>query len=421
MENVKVPLKYLGEIVEIEVPRNRLKAYVKPRSIPPVRDPASSIRRILRTPIGSPPLRSLVKPRSRIVVLVDDYTRPTPVSTVLPIVLEELRLAGARREDITILVALGTHRPMTRDELKAKLGSRIVEEYEVVNHRWRDESELETVGYVDGNPIKVNKLAFKSDLLVAIGNIVPHRITGYGGGAKIIQPGICGAETTEYTHWMAVKTPPEDILGVPDNPVRRVIEEIGRRVRLKFIVNTILNPDRTLASVVAGDPVEAHRAGVEEARRICEVKLKGRVDVAICDSYPAEVDLWQAVKALYVADIATKPGGVIVHLAPCPEGIAPEHPDVASTGFKPLEEAERLVEEGVISRSAGFLIGCIGEMLKSKRCIIVSDGISEDEARRVGLDYRPTVEEAIREALKAKKHGSIAVFTHTPELALKIV
>ena len=148
----------------------------------------------------------MLKGRKKVLIVVDDYTRTTPVQKILPRLISELEEAGIKPSGIKILVALGTHRPMTEEEIVKKFGKDIPKRYPILNHPWWDSSQLTYCGETEkGTPIFVNRMVKEVDFILGIGQIVPHRVSGFSGGGNIIQPGICGEETTGKTHWLSAQ------------------------------------------------------------------------------------------------------------------------------------------------------------------------------------------------------------------------
>ncbi|HIE14449.1 TPA: nickel-dependent lactate racemase, partial [Candidatus Bathyarchaeota archaeon] len=367
-----------------------------------------------------PGIKDLAKKGKKTVILCDDYTRPTPAHRVMPLLLDMLNEAGITDSNIRIVMALGTHRPMTEEEIIKKVGAEVYERVEVLNHDWRDEKSLVSLGKtINGTPITVNKHVVEADLKIGVGYIVPHRVSGYSGGAKIVQPGVCGGDTTGYTHWLSARFKGEEILGVAENPVRHEIEEVARRVGLDFIVNTVLNAKGEIVNVVAGDFIKAHRKGVEEAKRIYGVEIPSKAEVVVCDSHPCDADMWQAAKGIYSADLVVKRGGSIAFITPCWEGVSPEHPDVLKFGYISYSEVERLVEEGKIKDlSAAAHIVHVGRVSAEKaEVILYSEGISEEETERLNFKYAETPQKAVDEALKRQGPNSkIVVMKNAAEL-----
>ncbi|MDP2943430.1 MAG: lactate racemase domain-containing protein, partial [Candidatus Omnitrophota bacterium] len=193
-------------------------------------------------PIGCPPLKESVKGKKKILIVTDDNTRTTPLKNILPCVINELRGTGIKDSQIKILIASGTHRPMTEREKIAKFGKKIVSHYKIYNHSWNKKSKLTRIdSSIYGKKIHINRLAEESDFIIGIGSIVPHATTGFSGGGKIILPGICGEGTTEDMHWKALEFEMKDILGVYDNPMRRMVDSVAKKVGLKFIVNVVID------------------------------------------------------------------------------------------------------------------------------------------------------------------------------------
>jgi len=418
---MKIKLFYGKSEVEVDVPDKNLMVILEPKDTEPLYDVESEIRRSLSSPIASGKIRDIVKSHMKIAVLCDDYTRRTPARLILPHVLNELKSAGIKRENTKIMIALGTHRPATEQEIVEKVGKDIYEEYEVLNHHWKSEEELVDLGKTfSGTPIQINKHVLNSDFVIGIGMIVPHRVSGFSGGSKIVQPGVCGAATTDYTHWLSAQFLGEEILGKINNPVRTEMDIIAEKAKLKFIVNVILDRFSNICGVFAGDFKEAYKCGAKFSRDIYDIEVPERADIVICDCpHPTSIEMWQASKSICAADLVVKTKGTIVLLAPCPEGVAVEHPDVEHFGYKPYHEIKNLVKKRKIKdRSAAAHMVHVGRVIREKAtCILISEGIDEKTAKRIGFDYALTFDEALKKALD--KHGSnakIIVMRHASDL-----
>ncbi len=219
---------------------------------------------------------------------------------------------------------------MTDDEILAKVGEEALRRVRLSQHDFNEEDQLVDLGAISAGegytiPVQVNRTAMDADLLIGLGNIIPHCGAGYSGGAKIVQPGVCGFATTAATHVTATVLP-EIPLGEVDTPCRRGMEEVARTVGLAFIVNVVQDPHHRIVEIVAGDCVDAHRAGVAVSRRAWGVPVPEPADIVVVSSYPADIDWWQGEKGLIAAYFAVKEGGVIVFCTPCPEGLEHNHP-----------------------------------------------------------------------------------------------
>lgn len=415
----RISLPYGSRVVDIRVPSNNLLAVASPKEVEPKADVGVQVRQALRVPINAAPFSTSLKGGENLLLLVDDNTRPTPINEILPILLEELGVER-KRVEVTILIALGTHRKMTQEEIERKVGHEIATSYPVLNHEWDDESALVDLGTTpNGTPIKINRLIQEADLCLGIGNIVPHNLAGWSGGGKILQPGICGKETTYRTHLLAARCPTTN-LGKVVNPVRAEIEEVARRTRLKGVVNTILDRHGAVAHVVAGESKAAHRRGVELACSIWEVSVPSLADIVIVSSCPADIDFWQANKGLYAAERIVKRGGDIILLTPCPEGLSSQREHVST--LKALEgvPSRRLFHEARRQGLDDYAALCVSDI--AARCrelawvTVVSDGLTENEVAVLGLDYAGSVGEALERALKRQSdEASIVVLTHGGE------
>lgn len=404
----------------VDVPEGNLVGIFGPRKVKNEDPPERVIEDGLRNPIGASPLEQLVGKEDRILIICDDSTRTTPVAEIFPFLEEELRRAKVKLENITILIGLGTHRPMSREELCLKLGERVVKNYRVVNHDFQNEAELVKIK-VEDRFFKVNKLIKKADFIIGIGRIAPHRIAGYSGGSKIILPGICGKDGIDTTHWMAAGLETREILGKRQNPVRRLMDKVAKAVGLNYIINVIHDEKGGIYRLVAGDPVKAHEQGVQFCNRIFTTHpLKEEVDIVIIESYPADRDMWQAIKGIWTAEIPVKKGGIIILITTCPEGISREHPEVEKFGILPYEKIRKLIEEGKIKDiTAGSMMAMGGRAMveKAKKGFLVSRGIDREKARKIGFTPFSSPNEALKGALaETGKSAKVAVFKYGGEL-----
>ena len=410
-------------IASARIDDDRLMGVFGPRMPrPPEAGVARLVAEALKAPIESPPLGNLVRPESRIVLLVDDITRTTPIDRMLPPVLDELARAGVPDGSISAVIALGTHRPMTRKEIEAKCGVQNTRRIEFVNHAWQTPSELAHIGRTElGFDILVNRRVVEADLVIGFGHIVPHSNVGFSGGGKIVMPGVSGQVTLDQTHWASVTIPLDELMGRRDNPIRAAIDEIARRAGMRFIVNVVPRPDGLVQQVFCGDVTEAHRRGCELSRQIYGVPIPSRADIVVVDSAPADIDLRQATKGVISGSLAAKRDGVVVLITPCPEGVAPQFPEYEEIGFRPIAQIRSLIEQGRISGVAGETLAGIGQLLAGGLTVVLaSPGVKPEVARRMGFLYEPSAQTAIDRARALRPNGTMLVLTHGGE-ALPVV
>jgi len=290
-----------------------------------IKDAAVACREALARPIGMPPLAELARGRKKITLVVDDISRPTPVLQFIEPVIEALQQADVPNEAVTMLTALGIHRTMTQEEMESKIGAAALQRYRWVNHNMDPGPHLELLGRTGrGTEVWFNRLVTEADLVIGLGCIEPHIIASFGGGRKIILPGVAGQKTVAANH--AINTTPATFNNVgldPDkNPMRQDLEEAVALLKPPlFIVNAVLRGDLSIARMVAGDALQAHREGCRTCAEIYGVKIPERADIIITSSHPMNHDLRQGLKAVANTIRALKPGGAMLALVACEKGI----------------------------------------------------------------------------------------------------
>ncbi|MGI9862449.1 nickel-dependent lactate racemase [Moorella naiadis] len=410
--NLKVP--YGDSELGFSIPEDRLNAVLSPSKGQELPLTEKEIQRALENPIACPALSKVAAPSSRVLLLCDDNTRPTPANLIVPALIRELASGGVRRENIKILMALGTHRPMTPQELQGKLGADVVSGVEVINHDFRNPTALHDFGLTaNGTPVKINRLVLEADIVIGIGSIVPHHIPGYSGGAKIVQPGICGEDTTAATHLLSVRTR-RNMLGIVENKVRDEMEAIADQAGVNYIFNTVLDPQGQVVKAFFGDIRQAFRTGVATSRQVYGIPAPGHTPIVLASSHPCDIEFWQAHKTLYPCDMLVEEGGTIIIVTPCPEGVAVTHPEMLEFAGQEPEDIDAQIEEGRIKdKVAGALALAWAKVRQHAEVCLVSDGISAAAAARLGFKHAATVEEALDLAwAHLGKDAKVTVLTH---------
>jgi len=418
MKSITFSLPYGDKSIYVEIPERNILCTSSPNDVLGVKDEVKEIERAIKKPIGYDSLFKHMKPSDKVVIVSDDNTRITPVHMIIPVYLDELNKVGVEDGDITVIAALGTHRPMTNEELKAKFGNEVLKRVEIRNHDFQNTEKLVNLGTTSqGTPISINKDVMEADFVIGIGNIVPHHIPGWAGGAKIIQPGVSGEATTAGTHLLGVRQS-RCLLGEVENVVRSEMETISQKAGLRIIVNTVLNREEKIVKVVAGDTVKAFRRGVKEARKVYEVPIPAKADIVLAGSHPCDIEFWQAHKSLYSSELAVKENGTIIIVTPCPEGVSKMHPEVLDFAGLSSKEIDRHVRTGEIKDGTAAALAIAWAMVRERaEIIMVSDGVSPDDAGKLGYKSADTVEEALTMAFK--RHGAkarVTVLTYAPEV-----
>jgi nickel-dependent lactate racemase len=401
---MRATVPYGKNEVSFAIDDQRVLDILEPSGATPSPDPEAEIERALSDPIQGPTIEALHPKGKQVGVAVDDSTRITPIRSLLAVILRRLESAGAAPDKIRVFIALGTHRKMTGDEMDERYGDELVERYEIVNHDSSDTSRLKYFGTLaDDLPVWINKEFSECDVRIATGNVIPHFNAGWGAGAKTLLPGLAGDETVGRMHVLSAMTTPNG-LGMNQNPTRELIEAFAEKVGLHSVVNTVLNRDRKIVRVFAGHFVKAHRAGVDFARRIYGVKARGLTDITITSSYPADIEFWQGLKGLFSADLCTKPGGSIIELTPCPEGVAVKHPrwiDYLELGTDELKELYRTrKDEDFVALGLALNVAAIRER---HQVGLITDGISDHDAKRMHFTKFRSVEDGLTHF--SRKHG----------------
>lgn len=361
-----------------------------------------ALRERIRNPIGSPPLREISKGAGRVLIVTDDNTRHTPLHRVVPIILDELAEAGVSDSAVRILIGLGTHRAMTREEIRRKFGDDLAARFEILNHEWKNPAKLTSLGQSElGFEVLMNREILGADLLISVGSIIPHATAGFSGGAKSVMPGICGEVTIEATHWAALDYEMSEILGNFDNKVREAFIRIARRAGLHFIVNTIMMDEERIYDAVAGDVESAHEAGCERCLKLYGTPVPAKAEVVVAEAYPSDIDLRQAIKAVCAADVVCRDGGVIILAADCREGISPQFSSFERYGFKDPDALYRKVEAGEFrEKLLAYTLVAIGRIISKRvRGILVSPHIGREEAERMGFGWAGSIGAVVDSAL----------------------
>jgi nickel-dependent lactate racemase len=288
-------------------------------------DEQAALNAALDAPIGCPPLAVLAAGKKTAAISVCDITRPAPNRVTLPPVLDRLHQAGIPVEGITILIATGLHRGATEDEIVTIVGPEIAAKYLIVSHDAKALAEHRLLGETGrGTPVYIDERFMVADLHITLGFIEQHLMLGFSGGRKLIAPGLAAQETIKVLHSPRFMREPLATEGsIEANPLHAELLEIARMARHDFMLDVTLTQDRRISGVFAGEPVQAHAAGVAFVEQTCLERLKEPVDAVITSSagYPLDLTFYQCVKGITAAAHMVKPGGRILIVAQCAEGV----------------------------------------------------------------------------------------------------
>jgi nickel-dependent lactate racemase len=353
---MQVEMDYGRNGLIIDVPDNADVFLV--RETTPVPDENAAILAALNYPIDSPPLRALVQGGIRVTIVHTDITRATPNKRLLPIILQDLEAKGIKKQDITFLNALGTHRAQTQQELHEMLGENIVNQYRCLQHDASDESQLVSLGRSSfGHPIQVNRALLESDLNILTGFIEPHFFAGYSGGPKAVLPGAAGKESIFGNHSPAMMAHPNAAFNITKgNPIWEEMKEAALKVENTFLVNVTLDRTNRINGVFAGDVISAHAQGCQFVEKSSLFTIDKPYDIVITSNsgYPLDQNLYQCVKGLAAARNGVRQGGAILLLAACEEGL-PNHGNYArllNEGGSPKGLLEQVSQPGFVCQDS---------------------------------------------------------------------
>ncbi len=321
---MKVPLAYGDGSLDVDLPADRTTV-ITPIEQPGLPDEEASFRFALDSPIDAVALRHAISHGERICIVFTDITRATPNERIIPWLLSYLRGCGVGPEQITLLNALGTHRPNTPEELSKMLTPAVLRDYRVLNHEPGNPEALVQVGVTsDGAPALLNRHLIEADLRIVTGFIEPHFFAGFSGGPKGIMPGVAGMETVISNHGRRNIGNPNAAFGITDgNPLWEEMRDIALRAGPSFLINVTLNVGRSITGIFAGHLIEAHKRGIEFVRQSAMQPVTELFDIVVTTNsgYPLDQNLYQAVKGMSAAARIVKKGGSIIIAAECRAGI----------------------------------------------------------------------------------------------------
>jgi lactate racemase len=334
--------------ITVSLPDGRNYHLLESRSAAPLPNVHEALGNALDHPIGTKPLAELAASKRTAAISVCDITRPAPNWLTLPPLLDRLHAAGIPVDGVTILIATGLHRAATDAEIQTILGPDIPSRYRVVNHDAREFSDHRSLGSTArGTPVYIDKRFLDADLHITLGFIEQHLMLGFSGGRKLVAPGLAAQETIKVIHSPRFMREPEATEGsIDDNPLHTELLEIARMARHDFILDVTLTQQREISGVFAGDPVKAHASGVDFLRTTSLAPLPALADAAITTGagYPLDLTFYQILKGITAAQHVVKPGGKILILGECAEGIG--SPDFANQlrNFQGNEQYLREIE-----------------------------------------------------------------------------
>lgn len=386
----------------VELDENRVLYDLHGVPVDTVADEAAAVRKALREPVGSAPLREVIQPADTVVIIVSDVTRLVHTAQMLPVIVEELNSIGVQDKQITVVTAQGTHRAHTPEEDVLVCGEDMARRLRIVQHDCRDKENLVCIGTTSfGNEVYINKLVAEADKVILTGAVSFHPMAGFGGGRKAVLPGVAGYETIMRNHVLALT---KDVGGgcnplcetslLAHNPLHEDMKEAAEMLQAAFLVNTVFTADGELYEVVGGHWYDAWKKGCDDLLRIASVPIQQQADVTIgsAGGFPKDMNLYQSTKAHMNAVFATKPGGIMIFTLDCPDI---KEPAIFTDWFfrSDLEAFEKdLRADFSIPAFVAFKSRCI--IRSMKRVYVVTRPENFDIIRQSGQIPAASLEEA---------------------------
>ena len=348
-------------------------------------------------------------------IAVTDRTRSTPLARILPILLDQFNLSGIPDRCICVISGGGMHAADEHADLVQTMGQNILDRVAVLTNDPDSDALYVNMGTSSlGTPVEVHRAFAEADLRLGIINVNPCMLAGWSGGGKIVQPAICSRRGiyANHRHFVVdlMKLRCASLLGVmpPENTVRADLEECAQIAGMDLVINTVLDSRRRLVDLFCGDVVGAQRAAVERMAPHVEVSLPQPADVLVAAvGEPAlEVSLFQGgSRVCGGADRYLKPGGTLVMVNACDEGIYEgfEHEEYRDWMRQMPTPAQigQLVQEGVMGGEKGCVLFTFSWLLHEMSCriVVVTNGMTAAELEQVHLGHAETVQEAVDRAL----------------------
>lgn len=399
MKKISVPYGEGKVFCEVEATRKVETLVTKLHEMHAASPEEDLIRRALAAPIGSPTLRELAKEKKKVVVITSDHTRPVPSNLTLPMMLAEIR-SGSPEADITVLIAVGSHRATTHDEMVKKFGCEFVANERIVVHDSHDDANLIHLGVLpSGGELIVNKLAAEADLLAADGFIEPHVFAGFSGGRKSILPGVASFVTVMANHNAEFMVHPKSIAGVLDgNPIHEDMIFAARAISLDFILNVIIDGEKKVVAAFAGDVDKAHRQGCAYMDGWAGADaVPAPIVITSNGGYPADQNIFQAIKSIMAAALTCTPGGVIIAANECRDGHGSE------SFYRTFAEAASVEEvlKTIMSRKRNETVPdqwvnqFLGQIIMRNKVIMIAARENKGLIEDLKMTYAPTLQEAL--------------------------
>ena len=414
-------MRYGKKGLPLNLPDGLNVTVVQKKVMPVLANPESALHDAFADPVGSRSLEEEVRGCQNACILICDITRPVPNGTILPILVKKLVHSGIEPEAITILVATGLHRPNEGEELRELVGNDwVLQTVNVANHFARQDEDHEYLGTLNGAiPVKIDRRFLHADLRIVVGLVEPHFMAGYSGGRKIITPGIAHEDTIRALHSAAVLEHCRATNCIIDgNPLHDFQMGVLKLIGKCLAVNTVIDEDRRISCVNFGEIEASHLAAVSFVRPYAEIPMNRRFRTVITSSagYPLDKTYYQTVKGMVGALDILEPGGNLLIVSECSEGI----------GSKEFAEAQKALIslgpdrflEGLLRKPSAAIDEWQSEMLakalKKGNIYLYSGGLTPEQWALTGLQKSLSPASFLENRLKTTADHQVAVIPEGP-------
>jgi lactate racemase len=392
-------IKYGSRSVEFTLPEDGFVRCLESDAPPPSASPSQLLTRSLQQPLGSPPLRQIAAGKGSAAILIPGRARRAGTREYVPALLTELNAAGIPDRQIEIFLADGTHEQHLQSDVEALLGTEIATRVRCSGHDCKREEELAELGTTRfGTSVLLNRRVLKAEVKILTGRIVPHYFAGFSGGRKALIPGVAGYRTIVANHRLTLAPqrgihPGVRLCSLEGNPVHEDMLEGARMARPDFCLNSLLDENDRMVSVVAGDPEIAHEQGCREAEQMFHLTMPEPVDGLITSAggLPYDCNFMQSLKAVFNVRDIVRPGGAILWVAECAGGIHP--------GFLQWAAIESDTELDKAVRARYLLTGHNSLMLRSlirNADVALCSALPAEMVLRLGLHPVASIEEGVQ-------------------------
>jgi len=427
---MEIRIAYWKGYKNINISRGKLINVLNPHNGEVIKNKyiSEKVTLALEEPTNMLPLINLINKNSKIVIIVDDNTRPTPTKRILDPILKTIKEKNISNKNITIIVAVGMHKKLNRGELIGILGKEIYDNYNIENHDALSKKTLIDLGETSfGTPVLINKKVYKADLRILTGIIKPHNIAGYTGGGKSILPGVCGLDTILSNHSFKATSNPNSCLGVVEgNPMREDIEEVLKLIGTSFMINVVLNCKEEVVKVVAGDVIKAHRKGVKFLDKLSKLNVAKQAEICICGT-PAPVDMnfYQMLNSISAPYRIKKPiiksGGTIIAAGSAREGISDgDFYDVLKSVPRELVWERIKSKKFIYKERPALHIYLEGE--REYNLVVVSEERNRQLFRDMHINFFSSLQDAVGYTIdKYQNNKNVIILPHAPYIIPHLV